>query len=612
MVATPREINYGSGSVSAYFSVNKKRIELCRLDYGVGLPPSNSCQTTKVLDLNQIDPDLAVKIRQNKELARLISELERTYGDLKKLLADLDAKLAALSGKSFDELLESDFVGYEQEFSEALKALRAGQKSIADLKAQAETAVKNAVESTKQLQDALDAELKKSGIDLETFDDVDVPEIDDVDVALPDKPDGEDPFDPKNDPYDKVAQTLIDQVQANFPDKRFEIMLLVNAWLKKKIEMDSILSSRSLVSPKELAAYTASIEKVNGYLLQTGCSGKGCFTADWWFVDSPVPAASKSVIQNEIAPLEPARAEKLTDALKTWKGPSLTPQQELVLATIHVLGKSFSNLSSLASDTYASSQRRLQNIADGAVAAAIEAAKTGVQLSPVGDYIEFCEVVTGKIFCNPNGETLTAGARVLSAGALIVGTSTFWRALGDSALGIKAAKGFDKVADSLEKWGSLLPRNKVLTKIDEVATKISQVKLPDNIEKTFLNGDYETYVTKDKCYLFRVFGGTAREEGGFLTTKIPRTKKQAIEDLALLPTWGVTAEKVVLVELQPGVKLHFGKAAPQGSLTGGAEQIYLDIPASEVSDRAKARAYIQKLYSSGSVKILGESLSLGD
>lgn len=47
-----------------------------------------------------------------------------------------------------------------------------------------------------------------------------------------------------------------------------------------------------------------------------------------------------------------------------------------------------------------------------------------------GDFIDLCEVVTGKELCNPLGEDLTVGDRMLSGAGLVIGSGQFWRTVG--------------------------------------------------------------------------------------------------------------------------------------------------------------------------------------
>jgi hypothetical protein len=70
-----------------------------------------------------------------------------------------------------------------------------------------------------------------------------------------------------------------------------------------------------------------------------------------------------------------------------------------------------------------------------------------------------------------------------------------------------------------------------------------------------------------------VYGGTAKEMGGYWTTKAPSGPVQSIIDSALLPQWGNTAINVVKIEVPPGVKFYQGAAASQGGLVGGGDQV---------------------------------------
>lgn len=73
--------------------------------------------------------------------------------------------------------------------------------------------------------------------------------------------------------------------------------------------------------------------------------------------------------------------------------------------------------------------------------------------------------------------------------------------------------------------------------------------------------------------LYRVYGGTADQLGGYWTTTPPSGPVQSIIDSALNPAWGNPATSVVKIEVPAGVKLYQGQAAAQGGLVGGGNQV---------------------------------------
>ena len=102
---------------------------------------------------------------------------------------------------------------------------------------------------------------------------------------------------------------------------------------------------------------------------------------------------------------------------------------------------------------------------------------------------------------------------------------------------------------------------------------MSQGPLPKGIADTFRSGTYSEVVTQQPTTLYRVYGGTAQELGGYWTATKPAGPVQSIVDSALNPKWGNTATSVVKIEVPIGTKYFEGVAAPQGGLVGGGSQV---------------------------------------
>ena len=97
--------------------------------------------------------------------------------------------------------------------------------------------------------------------------------------------------------------------------------------------------------------------------------------------------------------------------------------------------------------------------------------------------------------------------------------------------------------------------------------------LSADFANTFRSGTYSEVVTQQSTTLYRVYGGTAGQLGGYWTTTPPAGPVQSIIDSALDPVWGNTATKVVTIEVPAGTKFYQGVAAPQGGLVGGGSQV---------------------------------------
>ncbi len=115
------------------------------------------------------------------------------------------------------------------------------------------------------------------------------------------------------------------------------------------------------------------------------------------------------------------------------------------------------------------------------------------------------------------------------------------------------------------------------TKIDDAVVDITKVDLPPLVANTFTDGAYRTVKTIEPVSLNRAFGGDAKLNGGFATTKANATRGE----LALLDEWNNTMRFEAKINVPSGQTLNIGKVAPQTSsnglqtLTGGEDQILM-------------------------------------
>jgi RHS repeat-associated protein len=99
--------------------------------------------------------------------------------------------------------------------------------------------------------------------------------------------------------------------------------------------------------------------------------------------------------------------------------------------------------------------------------------------------------------------------------------------------------------------------------------------LGEKIAATFRGGSYTQNVTSETTTLYRAYGGTAGEVGGYWTRTAPTGPLQARIDSALAPQWGNTAQSVSTIRVPPGTTIFEGFAAPQGNLIGGGSQVFI-------------------------------------
>ena len=100
------------------------------------------------------------------------------------------------------------------------------------------------------------------------------------------------------------------------------------------------------------------------------------------------------------------------------------------------------------------------------------------------------------------------------------------------------------------------------------------------VASTFRSGAYTQEVVQQETTLYRVYGGKAGSIGSYWTDVPPNGPLQSVEDSALNPAWGNSAQYVSTIQVPAGTTIYRGFAAPQpltggGSLIGGGSQVYI-------------------------------------
>ncbi|HEY2410268.1 MAG TPA: hypothetical protein VGI10_29890 [Polyangiaceae bacterium] len=105
-------------------------------------------------------------------------------------------------------------------------------------------------------------------------------------------------------------------------------------------------------------------------------------------------------------------------------------------------------------------------------------------------------------------------------------------------------------------------------------TAVHEGPLPPDIANTFRGASYNALVLARPEILFRTYGGRTPQIGSFWS-RLPNFGLQARLDLALNPVWGNTATNIVAIQVPAGTLIFEGFAAPQGSLFGGGNQVFV-------------------------------------
>jgi len=98
------------------------------------------------------------------------------------------------------------------------------------------------------------------------------------------------------------------------------------------------------------------------------------------------------------------------------------------------------------------------------------------------------------------------------------------------------------------------------------------------VYNSFLAGQVNLVELEEDLPVVRYYGGQAAQLGRYWTTELYDSAVGAIEELALNPNFGNTADRVVNGVIPKGTQILTGYAASSGGLTGGGVQIFLQDP----------------------------------
>ncbi|MBM7112134.1 hypothetical protein [Archangium primigenium] len=435
------------------------------------------------LDLREINPGLSENImrledafeRRKLQLTSIADNIEAAKAEL-ALLDKLRADINELAKRPLDSISEQDLENLLQKYEGIDPSVRREfVQLLRDLKADIETLrseLNRIMADFRGQMGALDDWLVSAppsgapdldapgtytpGLETETLPPVQLP---DVNVG--------DDFDESKDPYLAYAMNVLNQLQGTEANdevvNRGAFLSIVRSWRQNQNVMEKSLQSRGVVSQEEVGAFLNAQQMVLTHV-------RGFMDEQGWFHDSPVRPTTKSLIAYlRKRPDTNAQAEALQAQLNYWRGTEPSLQQKLILDTLDSLtgGWRAVDEGALAEDPTILTQ--LLRIGDSAEVLIKEVTLFGVGLTPVGDFIDLCEVVTGWETCNPQGNQLTTGDRMVTSLGIVGGSGKFWRFVAAStvsAVGMTVAK---KAADLIERWIDLSKerRKELLTVLGE-------------------------------------------------------------------------------------------------------------------------------------------------
>ncbi|MHA7628367.1 zinc ribbon domain-containing protein [Corallococcus sp. M7] len=417
------------------------------------------------LDLREINPTLAKSLADLEDaLQRELSKLGNLAGSIDgnnyqaEQLQALQTEIKNLMSRPLDSITDAELRGLLNKYDSVpttvrdrlVQLLKDLKTSIDELRAEIARIVAD-LRTDLNLLDNYELLLPPSGgVNLEDPDTYS-PDLGNDDVAEVEIPDmgTEDPFDPDNDPYRVFAEQILTELNKTLSEgivaDRQGFHSVVRLWRFNQEVFETGLNSRIGVSTEEWGAFLDARQSVLSVVNIYMSEGD-------WFRDTPVRESTKAfVAMLEQQGNTSSRAYTLKSNLNMWQGLA-NPQQGMVLDSLDALSGGYRSLGDGVAQQDPTIPSTLDRLLDGAIVATKLAATVGLALSPAGDFVDLCEVVTGKELCNPWGADLSVSDRMASGLGLVIGSGHFWRVAGQAVgigVGVIAMSKIGKFVDSL-------------------------------------------------------------------------------------------------------------------------------------------------------------------
>lgn len=414
--------------------------------------------------LDQLLQDFDQRLAQYQQLLPAQQERYRQYNEKLRQFAE---KLTNLFSKDILEVAASEIaalvadLGAGPELEQALLKkitdfLDLAKKQIGELRDEVKGLVAETTQKMEEMVNKIANNVLGEGFDLNDLDNYQpseqlsqVPEI-----SIPEITE-EKPYTDENNPYlafaNEVISQLLSKTNGAVVVDRGGFIDIVLAWRKRQIEFEMLLLGGDVIIQKEADAFRSANEKVQNTILQ--------FMDDsGWFRDHVAPQDARAFLDGLIDPksdTEPTIREKalrLKLEINRW---SPAPKPEM--ATFFTLLSGFrswyeayklTRSLSLDPGDVIDISRATESLMESLINTA---ASIGVSFVPfVGDSLDFCELVTGKEMCRPDGPDLSSTGRIFSGLGLIAGSGVFWRTIGKIGTATpQLAEGLARVAEQM-------------------------------------------------------------------------------------------------------------------------------------------------------------------
>lgn len=472
--------SYSVGSHTMTFYVNyglSNQGIICSSSASGSTQGNYACSGSMTLDLADIDPELKKEIVSlQKDVLRLRQETLHARQSLNSILA----RLKDLELMDFDDLNPAVLTSISDELKDIAELIievrRDHSESVHAIQLEIAASINSMISPEEALKEALgrshygDEEdpLLKSAV---------IPNLELLEAKIKATYTGETGNELSKEvqqTYDKIYSEIVERIESSVRTKNFGAAdEALNSWNNIQSHLLQRLNNRK-AGPSELKAFHNFTEKVNKEV------GK-YFDKNGFALLAKIPSDIRAQISEA---KNSSFANKIKIAMNKNEDDKLSVEQKSVQKDFYQMMRSYAEIFGYDKKNDIENEIKepvRKGVESGLLQVAESGFRIGVSFTPVGKFVDFCELVTGKSLCLPNGEQLTTTDRALSGVGIVLGSGVLLRKVAKSSI-IKDSVLLGEVMSSAVSSIGKLKNALKLTgdKLFESGSKILKVFIPVN------------------------------------------------------------------------------------------------------------------------------------
>lgn len=426
---------YGNGSTMSgssssvlyvnYGSANQRTV--CQEYRGGSTSGARGCVGTMAMDLQDLDPGLKRRIFDLQSESR---KLELELRNQSQQLKALERQLSLYAAMDISKIAPEDIRAISSDLESAAQLIEELRFKAAIDREQVESEIANLFrgDSNRGIEDILQQsyDLENDKILGPTI----IPDLRLIETTIEAHmlgSAGERPTAEVKQDYNRTRDNINRELQRSLDASNFkQADQVLKSWNLTREEMFRRLSGRK-AGAFELELFRQMVDEVNANIGRY-------FDPDGFFIAAKIPADVKVFVAKG------AKTSKFADDLRIAMNKNvqdrLNAEQKVNQVNFYMMLRAYDELftfqSNLDKANFGPQSRK--EVESGLLAMAEAGFRIGVSFTPVGKFVDFCELVTGRMLCKPSGEELTTADRALAGLGIFVGSGVVLRKMANSSI----------------------------------------------------------------------------------------------------------------------------------------------------------------------------------